>query len=193
MQHLFFEMLQAKKAYNYVNAGIKKVQAQPWASPLGEALEVTGAIFETCGEFVPGLGLLGGALSVAGTLLNPDTSNDELQKELREMKTVLTTMSKENAVSWSMIQENIQKLEDRIANPPAEIRTDFDNIRAEMMAVLEDINKDSAQTAQEVASIKDIITKTYNLVVDVRYKVQYQISRIKWKVMINTFRTALKR
>ena len=63
-----------------VDATLAKLQAQTWAEPLGKACWVTGAIVKGMGNFVPGLGIVGGALSLGGTLLNPKASMNDLKR-----------------------------------------------------------------------------------------------------------------
>ena len=63
-----------------VNATLAKIQGQTWAEPLGKACSVTGTIVKSMGNFVPGLGIVGGALSLGGTLLNPMASMNDLKR-----------------------------------------------------------------------------------------------------------------
>ena len=63
-----------------VNATLAKIQGQTWAEPLGKACSVTGTIVKGMGNFVPGLGIVGGALSLGGTLLNPKASMNDLKR-----------------------------------------------------------------------------------------------------------------
>ena len=63
-----------------VDATLAKIQSQTWAEPLGKACSVTGTIVKGMGNFVPGLGIVGGALSLGGTLLNPKASMNDLKR-----------------------------------------------------------------------------------------------------------------
>ena len=63
-----------------VDSTLAKLQSQTWAEPLGKACSVTGTIVKGMGNFVPGLGIVGGALSLGGTLLNPMASMNDLKR-----------------------------------------------------------------------------------------------------------------
>ena len=59
------------KYFKCVSSSLDKLKAQPWASPLGTALSVTGGTLKIIGHFVPGVGIVGGALAAGSTLLKP--------------------------------------------------------------------------------------------------------------------------
>ena len=79
----------AKKAKNHVDEALDKVRAKPWAEPLGKALQASSKIVGAVDGFVPGANVIGGALSFGATLLNPEPSVEDLQKQLREIKDTL--------------------------------------------------------------------------------------------------------
>ena len=64
----------------HVDAALTKVRGQTWSEPLGKACYVTGSIVQGLGNFVPGLGIVGGALSLGGTLLNPMASVNDARR-----------------------------------------------------------------------------------------------------------------
>ena len=98
----------ARKTYNYVNDGLKKIQQQEWAEPVGKALAVSGQICDTLGNFIPGLGMVGGALSVGASLLNPEPSIEDLQNELLQMKETMSSLAEQNVTSKG--RENLEYL-----------------------------------------------------------------------------------
>ena len=57
------------------------MRGQTWSEPLGKACSVTGLIVQGLGNFVPGLGIVGGALSLGGTLLNPKATMNDVRRE----------------------------------------------------------------------------------------------------------------
>ena len=65
----------------HVEAALAKVQGQSWSEPLGKACAVTGLIVTGLGNFVPGLVLVGGALSLGSKLLNPKASMNDVRRE----------------------------------------------------------------------------------------------------------------
>ena len=69
---------------NYVNDGLEKVRSKKWAEPVGVALAGTATICEGLGNFVPGIGIIGGALKIGSSLLNPDVSLLDLQRSQKK-------------------------------------------------------------------------------------------------------------
>ena len=65
----------------HVDEALVKVRSQTWSEPLGKACSVTGSIVSGLGNFVPGLGILGGALSLGSKVLNPTTSMNDVRRE----------------------------------------------------------------------------------------------------------------
>ena len=84
------------------------------------------------------------------------------------------------------MEEHIKKIEDKMANPPSEIRTDFDKIQSEMLNMMDNIQENNDYIAAEIAQIKDVTNRTFNLVTDIRYKVstKYRI-RAKSSTLVN--------
>ena len=71
----------AMETKQHVDEALVKVRGQTWSEPLGKACSVTGSIVSGLGNFVPGLGIVGGALALGGTLLNPKASLNEVRRE----------------------------------------------------------------------------------------------------------------
>ena len=151
------------KYFKCVSRSLDKLKAQPWASPLGTALTVTGGTLKIVGHFVPGVGILGGALAAGSTLLKP--SNEDLQKDIRAIHETLKNTQNESV--RKMLEDNIAILE-RKQN---EIREDFSEIKEELGEVMREIQTKSHNITEEISSIKDIINLTFGLVTDIRYKV----------------------
>ena len=163
-----------KKVKNTVDKSLEKVRKKPWAEPLGMTMNVTGKIVNACSNFIPGAGIIAGALSCGASLLNPEPSLQELQKQLNEVTNVLKSVSMENTTTRSVMEDHIKKIEDKMANPPSEIRTDFDKIQSEMLNMMENIQENNDYIAAEIAQIKDVTNRTFNLVTDIRYKVSIE-------------------
>ena len=151
------------KYFKCVSRSLDKLKAQPWASPLGTALSVTGGTLEVVGNFVPGVGILGGALAAGSTLLKP--SNEDLQKDIRAMHETLKNSQNESV--RKILEDNIANLEKQ----QSEIREDFAVIKEELGEVMSEIQTKSHNITEEISSIKDIINLTFGLVTDIRYKV----------------------
>ena len=65
----------------YVDEALTKVRAKTWSEPLGKACAVTGGIVSGLGNFVPGLGVIGGALSLGSKVLNPAATINDVRRE----------------------------------------------------------------------------------------------------------------
>ena len=102
-----------------VDEGLKKVRSKPWAEPLGKALETSGKIVTACAGFVPGAYFIGTALSLGATLLNPQPSMRDLQKEIKkeseEVKVNVERILKEVVHSNNTMTEQMTKLKDLIS------------------------------------------------------------------------------
>ena len=156
------KMEKIKKTYNFVQDGLKKVQAKPWAGPLGQALGVTGDIVSALGDVVPGLGFVGGALSFGATLLNPDTS----EEDAREFREALKKQADENSAMSKLILEKLNDLEIKEVR-----RDDMNAVQEEMMLVLKSIQNEIPKFSRGIKEIKDVVDITLDMVTDLRYRV----------------------
>ena len=180
-----------KKVKNSVDESLEKVRKKPWAEPLGKAMSITGELVSEYGNFIPGAGIIGGALSFGSSMLNPEPTMEELKKQKDEVNEGLERISEENVTIRGIIEnsmrQEIQKLEDKISNPCSEIRSDFDSIKSEMLLMKNEVKQNNHFIAREVAQIKDVTSKTFNLVTDIRYKVNV---RTYLQCFIQNIRTA---
>jgi len=154
---------------------LEKVQKKTWAEPLGKTLKVTGKVVSECGNFIPGAGIIGGALSFGSSLLNPEPSLEDLKKQLDDLKVGIQTISIDNATVRKFMEKSmrneISTLEAKISNPPLELRSDFEEIKSEMVHMMLNVQENHDCITKEVTEIKAITSKTLNLVTDIRYKV----------------------
>ena len=167
----------AKKAKNYVEEGLEKVRSKPWAEPLGKALQVSGQIVGAVEGFVPGANIIGGALSFGATLLDPKPSIEDLQKELRDIKEDIK-QSKSQA-SVRALEKVQHDLEAKINQPLGEIKKEFGEVRDEMKSILKEV-ADSRIMTDEMIRIRDLVTQTFRIVVDTKYKVSALLSAQIW-------------
>ena len=65
---------------SYAKEGVETIRQKKWAEPLGQALSGTASICTSLGHFIPGVGVLGGALKIGSCLLNPKPSRADLQR-----------------------------------------------------------------------------------------------------------------
>ena len=75
----------ASDGMSFVKDGISKVQQKEWAEPLGIAMGVTAGICNGLGSFVPGLGIVGGAIQVGSKILNPAPSLADIKRSEQEI------------------------------------------------------------------------------------------------------------
>ena len=54
---------------------------------------------------------------------------------------------------------------------PSEIRKDLGNVKAEVNQMMRNLQEFSQSSRQEIQDMKSIVDRTYDLVVDTRYKV----------------------
>ena len=179
----------AKKAKDHVEEGLEKVRAKPWAEPLGKALEVSGKIVGAVDGFVPGAKYVGGALSFGATLLNPQPTPQELQKELKEIKASIEGMTNQRAVR--ALEKELLELEEKIANPVGEIKVEFEEVRADLKRIFNEVGDSSRNMTEEMSKMRDLISQTFNVVVDNRFKVSSNLLQLVLTVSI--LRMALRR
>ena len=161
----------AKRAKNHVEEGLEKVRAKPWAEPLGKALEVTGKIVGAVDGFVPGANIIGGALSFGATLLNPEPSVEDLQKQLREIKDTIEGSS--NTAMIVALERAKEELEDKIAHPVGEIKVEFEEVRTNLKRVFKEVGALDKKMTREMSQMRDLISQTFHIVLDHRFKVSF--------------------
>ena len=159
----------AKEAKNFVEEGLEKVRSEPWAEPLGKALEVSGKIVGAVESFVPGANIIGGALSFGATLLNPEPSIQDLQKELQDIKEEIRRSASQAAVR--ALEKEQRDLENKIANPPEEITKEFGEVKIAMKRMLKEVEHLNDGMSDQTTRMKDLISRTFQIVADIRYKV----------------------
>ena len=159
----------AKRAKNHVEEGLEKVRSKPWAEPLGKALEVSSEIVGAVDGFVPGANIIGGALSFGATLLNPEPSVEDLHKQLKEIQDTIEGSS--NTAIILALEKAKQEFEDKIANPVGEIKVEFREVHAQLRMVWKEVGDHNKNMTEEVSKLKDIISRTFRILVDSRFKV----------------------
>ena len=173
----------AKAAKNHVDESLEKVRAKRWASPLGKALEVSSKVVGAVEGFVPGANIIGGALAFGATLLNPEPSMADLQKELRDIKATLEATNS-RAIIQALEKAQLE-LEERIAHPVGEVMTEIGEGTAEMKRVFVEIGKSHKTISDEISGVKDVTNKTFLVVVDHRFKVNLSIKLVFYTNHLN--------
>ena len=69
------------------------------------------------------------------------------------------------------LKAKIDKIEEKMANPPDEIYSDFEKINAELEEIRSELIENNESFEKDIAPIKDVIVKTFSSVSDQGYKV----------------------
>ena len=131
---------------------------------------MSGKIVGAVDGFVPGAKYLGGALSFGATLLYPEPTPQELQEQLREIKAGKEGTSNEFVIQ--ALEKAQLELEEKIANPVGEIKVEFAEVRADMKRIFSEVGESSKKMTLEMSKLRDLISRTFQIVVDNRFKVR---------------------
>lgn len=157
------------KAGKHVQEGLDKIRDKTWAEPLGKGLAIGGQIVTGMGNLVPGIGILGGAMAFGASLLNPEPTIADLQLELKEIKLEISDPSQSKTVLRAL-QRQQKDLEEKIENPLGEIKSNFEEIKTDMKKIFKSIEEESLGFSDDVSKLKDVISQTFLLVADVKYR-----------------------
>jgi len=162
---------------DHYTKGLEKVQAKTWAEPLGKTLAISGKSVKGMGDFVPGASIIGGALTFGSTLLNPEPSMQDLQRELKEIKITLEKGSQSSGITRALQKEQ-KEIQEKIANPVGEmarkeksvlgVSEEANNelkafLRNSDLAELEEIFSRSGVTLEDVLEMDDHEMKTVGI------------------------------
>ena len=136
---------------------------------LGTALEVTGGIVSTVGAF-PGSGIIGGALSLGGKMLKPGAATKEDIRELQQ------AIDQSQGIVKKLLEEKLAEMM-RMLESGETFRSDWANVKTEMMQILREVRVENGKMATEVEVIKNIAAATYKMVESLRYKVDMRVHR----------------
>ena len=130
----------------------------------------SGKIVKELGEFVPGAGIIGGALCFGAVLLNPTPSREELQRQHEVAEAKFDACSNSEAEMTKLMQEK-KDIRFKIDNQVSEIRTDIESVRTEMKDIIKIAGDSSEQLSGDISVIQERVGQTYQMVADVKYKV----------------------
>ena len=97
----------------------------------------------------------------------------ELQEELRGLQ---MDNSRKVEVAKSLLSQQIQELKNKLDNPMPEVRTDFQNVRAEMLEGMKAIQKDNSASLSQLSDMNQLIKKIFGIVAQISYKVSFDIN-----------------
>ena len=70
-----------------------------------------------------------------------------------------------------MLSNQIEELKNLHQNPKPEVRTDFHNIKIEMLESFKAMQKENAVILSELTVMKELVQKIFHIVVQINYKV----------------------
>ena len=73
------------QSMSYVKGAIEKIRSKTWAAPVGAAMSVTASIVE-CFNWLPGVGIIGGALKMGSSMLSPAPTLSDLSQQVKEIE-----------------------------------------------------------------------------------------------------------
>ena len=151
---------------------VKKIRKHPMAGPLGKALHVSSEIVKELGDFIPGAGIIGGALSIGAALLRPAPSIADLQEDLRLVQEKLDAKGNGDTLMRKLMKEK-KEIQQRIANPEADaVRTELETV--EMKEILERVGDSNDKMSGVLIALQNEIGQTFNMVTDLKYRVSYK-------------------
>ena len=71
-----------------------------------------------------------------------------------------------------MLSNQIEELKILQKNPKPEVRTDFQNIKLEMLESFKALQKENSVILSELSEMKEMVKKIFDLVVQISYKVK---------------------
>ena len=90
--------------------------------------------------------------------------------DLQEIKEQLSDDSLSRALVRALQKES-RELEERIENPVGELKTSFDEVKTEMRKIFKSIEEENLALSEDISRMKDVISQTFLLVADVKYRV----------------------
>lgn len=157
----------ASEGMSFVKDGLEKVRSKPWAEPVGAALGATASICNGLGQFVPGLGIVGGAVNIGSKLLNPAPTLADIKKTEKE---ILKQLDGQTGMIKDLLEEKLEAVREEMKNPHSEVLEDLQLVKKEVQVSASAMTHHMQNIGKEMVDMKNIINHTYQLVRDVRYR-----------------------
>ena len=160
-----------------VDRSLEKISTCQWETSLGKALVDGVKIANAYEKFEPGASILRGAIAFGALLLNPESSLENLEKERDNLKFKLEKITlsdqkpKLKELLGNKLKTKIDKLDEKIADPPNEISSDYEKINSQLEEIISGVVDDYKQFEKKKFPLSDVVIKTYNFVSDQGYKV----------------------
>ena len=102
-------------------------------------------------------------------LLMNKSNNRELKKDLIKLQ---NSGLSEIEATKRILNNQIEELKILQSNPRPEVRTDFHNIKSEMLESFKAMQKENSVILSELKEMKELVKKIFHLVVQISYKVK---------------------
>jgi len=142
---------------NKVKTSLAKVQGKAWAEPLGQTLSLSGKVVDACGGFLPGAGIISGALAFGAELLDPTPTMKDLSEELKLINQHLqnTSLGDRGTRAMEKVAEEIQdKLREELSN----------SIRPHLQAVIREVADGQDKLSDEIRQLQSAVEATFQYV-----------------------------
>ena len=96
---------------SFLKTAINKVKSKSWTERIGIALKFTATIVDGLSTFIPGASIIGGALTLGSTLLNPEEEENEIQEDLDQIRQEIQIVFKEVTSEICKIDYCIKEIE----------------------------------------------------------------------------------
>ena len=164
-----------KQTCTYVTESLDKVRSKEWAAPVACALNVTGSIVQGVGNFVPGFGILGGAFKLGSNLLNPQPNLSDLRKSEKCLRLDIEQLRSKSVstVAIESLSKDLERVQAEITNykeSNSELIEDFARLKLDVRDQFKNMSREMKNIENDVKELKDIVTATFELIVDQRYK-----------------------
>jgi len=147
---------------------IEKIRSKEWSEPLGKVLGVSASIADKLSSAgVPFTGIVAGALKLSTSVLNPNPSLSDLKRMQQELEKQMTHST---GVVKRALAKELESIKEDMQKPQTELIEDIHVIKKELQNTAAELAKDMATVEEDLQLTKEIVLRTYNLVVDIRYK-----------------------
>ena len=115
----------------------------------------------------PGSGLVAGALSLGGTVLQEKAS----EKEMKQLQQVINGLGEDNKVMRKMLEKNLEEMKQQRSSS-SEVREDWEKVKVDLLQVFNNIKEENTSMTNELKSVKDVIYHIRMMVEDLKFKVK---------------------
>ena len=74
----------------------------------------------------------------------------------------------------SLLRQQIEDLQNKFDNPVPEVRKDFQNIKAELLKGMSDIQKENNTCLSQLSYMTQLIKQVFGMVAQLNYKVRHE-------------------